>query len=326
MNDDQADQGQQRPQDAPQQPQAGGPPSPPLAEQPERPHEADSVPPTEPAHGDDTVAVEPVRSDAPSAPVEHADGPPTDHDAPTQYIAATPSQPPPRDDVQHTAVLPSVPAGPSYGQDAGYGPAPTSYGQQPPASQQQPYGAAAAGYGQQQQTYGQQQQAYGQQPYGQTPQQPYGSPQPTYGQAQPSYGQGGAYAPTPAYGQPAYGAPAYGQAGYGAPGYPPAGAQPGKRGHGLLYSLLALVVLIAVLAVISVVAKVPAGLYPKKLSHSAVEKYVGTTFGVSGVNCNGGSDFTIKNGNTFTCTAAQGVTFTVKLTNGDGNYEVSKNG
>jgi hypothetical protein len=85
-------------------------------------------------------------------------------------------------------------------------------------------------------------------------------------------------------------------------------------------------VVVVVLAVVSVVAKVPASLYPKKLSHTAVEKYIASNFSASGVKCNGGKDFKIKAGDTFTCTADQNSTFTVKVTNKDGGYQVSKNG
>ncbi len=84
--------------------------------------------------------------------------------------------------------------------------------------------------------------------------------------------------------------------------------------------------MIVILVVVSFVAKIPASLYPKMLSHTAVEKYIGQNFSASGVTCNSGKDFKVKDGDTFSCTASQGATFTVKLTNGDGGYQVSKNG
>jgi hypothetical protein len=84
------------------------------------------------------------------------------------------------------------------------------------------------------------------------------------------------------------------------------------------------VVLIVVLVLVSILAKVPASLYPKKLSHTAVEKYIARSFTASEVKCNDGKNFKIKKNASFICTAAQGESFTVKLTNGDGRYEVTK--
>ena len=306
----------------PQQPYSPPPYSPPPEQPPSPPADeppADEAPPAEPA------------TDEPAAQEQR------DDDTSTQFIPALPADPAATPDAgQHTAVFPTVPPAPT-GQQSAYGQPPQqAYGQpQQPAygqPEQPPYGAPA-GYGQQQ-AYGQPQQpAYGEQPaYGQ-PQQPAYGEQPAYGQPQqPAYGAPAAYGEQQAYGQPqqpAYGAPAYGQQPYGAPDYGPGPVQPGgparKKGKGLLYTVIGLLVLIAVLVVVSFVAKIPTSLYPKKLSHSAVEKYVGTNFSASGVTCNGGKDYTIKKGKTFTCTADQSSTFTVTLTNNDGKYVVSKN-
>ncbi len=62
----------------------------------------------------------------------------------------------------------------------------------------------------------------------------------------------------------------------------------------------------------------------KKLSHTAVERFITSKLGATGVQCNGGKDFTMKkNGDTFTCSAAGGKSFTVTIQNKDkGNYQV----
>jgi hypothetical protein len=92
----------------------------------------------------------------------------------------------------------------------------------------------------------------------------------------------------------------------------------------LLVSLVAVVGIVLALAVVSLIAKVPSAWYPKKLSHTAVEKYITNNLNASNVQCNGGSDFTMKeNGATFRCTAAGGKTFTVEIQDkNDGKYLV----
>jgi hypothetical protein len=214
-----------------------------------------------------------------------------------------------------------------YGESAGYGQ--PGYGQ--PAYGQTEYGQ---GYGQ---GYGQQ--GYGQAGYGQPGYGQQGIAQPDYGQqayAQPGYGQPGIAQPgygqpgygqqgygQPGYGQPGYGQPGYGQPGYGQPGY---GAPPAKKSRmGLVIAAAALVVVVVALGLISFVAKVPASLYPKKLSHTAVEQYIVDNLGATNVKCNGGSDFTMKHDNdSFTCTAAGGKTYTVTIKDkSDGNYVVN---
>jgi hypothetical protein len=62
----------------------------------------------------------------------------------------------------------------------------------------------------------------------------------------------------------------------------------------------------------------------KKLSHTAVENFISSKLGASSVNCNGGKDFTMKHdGDTFTCSASGGKSFTVTIENKDkGNYVV----
>ena len=181
-----------------------------------------------------------------------------------------------------------------------------SYGQPETSGQQPTYGQP--GYGQAD-TSGQTA-AYGQPSYGQ---QSYGQP-PAYNP--PAYGQQQSYGQTPSsYATP----PAYGQQPYGA-------APAGKKGKGLLYTVIGLLVVVIVLVVVAFVAKVPASLFPKKLSHSAVEQYIATNFSATGVKCNGGKDYKIKAGDTFTCSADQNASFTVRLTNKDGGYQVSKNG
>jgi hypothetical protein len=197
-----------------------------------------------------------------------------------------------------------------------FGPPPTygappqpTYGQQP---QPAPPSYGSPGYGQSgyqpTQVFGS---GFGQEPYAQ-PAQPPGYGQPTYGQ--PTYG-----APPGAYGQPGYAQ----QPGYGAPAYgqPPAAKRSKKP---LIISLVSLIVIAGILVIVSVVAKVPASLYPKKLSHTAVEKYITQNLGASNVECNGGKDFTMKNnGDTFTCSADGGQTFTVTIEDkNDGHYLV----
>jgi hypothetical protein len=61
------------------------------------------------------------------------------------------------------------------------------------------------------------------------------------------------------------------------------------------------------------------------LSHTAVEKYIEQHFGAPNVTCNNGADFTMhRNGATFTCSASNGRTFTVRIDNKtDGHYTVS---
>jgi hypothetical protein len=86
------------------------------------------------------------------------------------------------------------------------------------------------------------------------------------------------------------------------------------------------VVVLAVVAVLVFVVIKPFG-GDKKLSHTAVEKFISGNKELgspSGVTCNGGSDFTMKkNGDTFTCTASGGKTFTVTIKDkGDGKYTV----
>jgi hypothetical protein len=140
----------------------------------------------------------------------------------------------------------------------------------------------------------------------------------------------------PPYGQSPYGGTGYGQHAYAQPGYtqqPGYGADyvqqpPAKKSKkGLWISLLALVVIVGVLGLISVVAKVPSSLYPKDLSHSAVERYIEGSSQLGNptdVRCNGGKNFRLKNnGDSFTCTATGGRSFKVTITNKDkGNYVV----
>src|SRR5207302_4436022 len=124
------------------------------------------------------------------------------------------------------------------------------------------------------------------------------------GYGQPGYGQAG-------YGQPGYGQPGYGQAGYGpsAPAYgtqPPPAYQPyappqGKKSRrGPLFSVIGLVVVLAAAAVVVLLLT-----KQKKLSHTAVENYIAKQYSASNVKCNGGKDFKLKNGATFTCSADQ---------------------
>ena len=305
---DQGNQGQQWPPYNPQQPPPGA--WPPPAEQPPQygPPPGYQQPPAQYAPPQQPYSPPPYSPPPEQPPSPPADEPPADEAPPAEPATDEPAAQEQRDDDTSTQFIPALPADPAATPDAGQHTAvfPTV----PPA----PTGQQSA--------------------YGQPPQQAYGQPQqPAYGQPeQPAYGAPAAYGEQQAYGQPqqpAYGAPAYGQQPYGAPDYGPGPVQPGgparKKGKGLLYTVIGLLVLIAVLVVVSFVAKIPTSLYPKKLSHSAVEKYVGTNFSASGVTCNGGKDYTIKKGKTFTCTADQSSTFTVTLTNNDGKYVVSKN-
>lgn len=258
------------------------------------------------------------------------------------------------EDAEHTSVFPAVPAAseqagrygqdpaqssatpwsqpPGYASPSGYRPAPSPY---PPAAGQAGYGQpgqpdyAQPGYGQPgygQQQYGehqQGQQAYGQQQYGehQRAQQGYGQyGQQGYGQqyGEQQYGRQG-------YGQQ-YGEQQYGQQGYGQQS-PYAAEQgtdrPPKKGKGLLLSTIGVGVLV-IAALLIVLLWKPGYLVTKSLSHSAVERYITTQFSASNVTCNGGSNITITKGKTFTCTGANGATFTVKLTDGSGGYQVSQ--
>jgi hypothetical protein len=239
-----------------------------------------------------------------------------------------------------TAFRPATGGGPSpyggYGGQSGYAPTqqtPPSYGQQPA-----PGGEYGSPYGS----------GYGPAPYGQSPYGQGGYPQGGgYGQPGPAqgggYGQGG-YGQQPGYGQPAYGQPqygegggagAYGQPAYGAPGYG-TGSYPAdyaqepapKKGHkGVWISLLALLVIVLALFLVSWLAKIPSSLYPKDLSHSAVEKFIegNSTLGKpSNVTCNNGKNFRLKNnGDTFNCSSSDGRTFKVTITDKDnGKYVV----
>jgi hypothetical protein len=215
---------------------------------------------------------------------------------------------------QPTTTFGAPPGAPAYG-----APGQEPYGQ--PGYGQPGYGQP--GYGQ----YGYSQSGYGQSGY---PAPGYGPQQGDQQGYQPTqqfgggFGQEQQYAPgygQPGYGQPSYGAPpgygqplGYPQQGYGAPAYgAPAGRKRSKKG--LLISLAAVIVVVGVLAIISVAAKVPSSWYPKKLSHTAVERYITTHMHATNVTCNGGSDFTMKtNGASFTCSAAGGQTFKVTIT------------
>jgi len=91
--------------------------------------------------------------------------------------------------------------------------------------------------------------------------------------------------------------------------------------------LAALVVIVGALALVSVLAKVPSSWYPRKLSHSAVEKYIDGNSKLGSptdVKCNDGKDFTLKNdGDKFQCTASAGKSFTVTITDaGKADYQV----
>jgi hypothetical protein len=172
------------------------------------------------------------------------------------------------------------------------------------------------------------------------PTQSYGAASSGYGQPA-SYGQSGSYGQPPGYGQAEpYGSGSYGTgygqpAGYGGvtgytqqPGYgQPQQPARKKSKKGLLVGLVALIVVLGALALVSVLAKIPSSLYPKKLSHSAVENFIQGSSKLNkptNVSCNGGKDIDLKkNGATFTCSAAGGRTFTVTITDkNDGHYTV----
>nr|MDQ6938326.1 DUF4333 domain-containing protein [Actinomycetota bacterium] len=160
---------------------------------------------------------------------------------------------------------------------------------------------------------------YGQQGYG--PPQSY---QPTQSYAQPGYVQQGSYSgagyagSAPSYGQAAT---PYGQQ-YAQPGYPPEPAR--KKGKGLLISLAALVaVLVAAFLVLFLVVK-PSWLRPLDLRHTAVEQTIEARFGVSNVVCNGGKNFRIGKGKTFSCVDGRGAKYTVTLTDDKGHYDPSQ--
>jgi len=288
---DQGNQGQQWPPYNPQQPPPGA--WPPPAEQPPQygPPPGYQQPPAQYAPPQQPYSPPPYSPPPEQPPSPPADEPPADEAPPAEPATEEPAEQEQRDDDTSTQFIPALPADPAATPDAGQHTA--VYPTVPPA----PTGQQSA-YGQPpQQAYGQPQQpAYGQpeQPaYGQPQQQAYGEQQ-AYGQPQqPAYGAPAAYGE-----QQPYGAPAYGQQPYGAPDYGPGPVQPGgparKKGKGLLYTVIGLLVLIAVLVVVSFVAKIPTSLYPKKLSHSAVEKYVGTNFSASGVTCNGGGPWLIS--------------------------------
>jgi hypothetical protein len=83
-------------------------------------------------------------------------------------------------------------------------------------------------------------------------------------------------------------------------------------------------VIIVAAAVLSFLLKIPKSLYPTNLKHTAVEAYIAKQFGASSVDCNGGKDFKIEKGKTFTCTASGGKSYTVTLLDDDGKYQVSE--
>ena len=61
----------------------------------------------------------------------------------------------------------------------------------------------------------------------------------------------------------------------------------------------------------------------KKLSHTAVEKYVASTFSQRGVTCNDGKDVTVKKGATFTCMTSDKTDYKVTITDtGKATYTV----
>ena len=115
--------------------------------------------------------------------------------------------------------------------------------------------------------------------------------------------------------------PGYGQQ-YGQPGYGQPAPEPKKSRRGLLISLAALVVVLAVAAVLIFLVFKPFA--DKKLSHTAVEKFITSRLGATNVKCNNGQDFDMKhNGDSFKCTAAGGKSYTVTIKNKDnGRYEV----
>jgi hypothetical protein len=161
--------------------------------------------------------------------------------------------------------------------------------------------------------------AYEQPQYQQPGYQPGAYQQPGY--AQPGYQQ-------PGYQQPSYQQPGYQQGGYQQPyqqpGYPsaPAAKKKGKP----LPIIISAVVLVAALVVLGLGFLFGPKFFVKtKLSHTAVESYIGKQFSVTGVSCGGGSDIEISSGDTFTCSSSGG-TFTVTFEDGDGKYSVAKTG
>jgi hypothetical protein len=64
----------------------------------------------------------------------------------------------------------------------------------------------------------------------------------------------------------------------------------------------------------------PGVLVTTKLSHTAVESYIEQNLGAAGVVCNDGHDIPIRQGETFSCTAAGGAAFTVTITRRDGAH------
>jgi hypothetical protein len=135
----------------------------------------------------------------------------------------------------------------------------------------------------------------------------------------------------PQYQPPAYTPPqqpGYQQGGYQQPyqqpGYPsaPAAKKKGKP----LPIIISAVVLVAALVVLGLGFLFGPKFFVKtKLSHTAVESYIGKQFSVTGVSCGGGSDIEISSGDTFTCSSSGG-TFTVTFEDGDGKYSVAKTG
>ena len=85
--------------------------------------------------------------------------------------------------------------------------------------------------------------------------------------------------------------------------------------------------LIAVLVLLAVV--IAAGLFfvlkPKpSLSHSAVETFITSQYTATNVVCNGGKNITIKKGESFTCTADGGKSFTVVMLDAKGAYRTQR--
>jgi hypothetical protein len=167
---------------------------------------------------------------------------------------------------------------------------------------------------------------------------PPGYPPPGYppgyqqpGGYQPGYPRGyqqpGAYQPgyPPGYQQPgyppAYYPPAYQQRGDAPPG--PALARPPQRGKGVLWSLLGLLAVVVVAALIVFLVWRPNWAVSKNLSHTAVESYISSSYGTSGVRCNNGKNFAVKKGGSFVCTAGDNAQFTVTLLDGSGAYQVT---
>jgi hypothetical protein len=85
--------------------------------------------------------------------------------------------------------------------------------------------------------------------------------------------------------------------------------------------LLSLLVLVAAAAVVFFVFFFN---QDKKLSHTAVEHFIKSTFNESSVTCNGGKNFTMKhNGDSFDCTAGA-KTYHVTITDkNNGDYNVT---